>query len=121
MRLPELGKVEIPPEKIIDYLLSPSHRAGRGKAWFFGRYGFARESWQTLATALRRHINDHAVTKVEETPFGIRYLIEGTLRTPSGRTPRVRSVWFVEGGHDSVRFVTAYPLDINEGEDRAGT
>ncbi|MGH3976576.1 MAG: DUF6883 domain-containing protein [Pseudonocardiaceae bacterium] len=27
-----------------------------------------------------------------------------------GRTPSIRSVWFLESGQDVPRFVTAYPL-----------
>lgn len=31
------------------------------------------------------------------------------METPDGRTPFVRSVWFVKNAEDITRFVTAYP------------
>ena len=41
---------------------------------------------------------------------GVSYLVEGPLATPSGRQPRVRTVWLVETGELAPRFITAYPL-----------
>jgi hypothetical protein len=38
---------------------------------------------------------------------------------PDGRTPTIRSVWFIETGEEVPRFVTAYPLA--KGEDDART
>jgi hypothetical protein len=32
------------------------------------------------------------------------------METPDGRKPVVRSVWFIEHGSQTPRFVTAYPL-----------
>lgn len=31
---------------------------------------------------------------------------------PDGRVPTVRTVWFVETGHSTPRFVTAYPPPV---------
>jgi hypothetical protein len=56
--------------KIVTYLLSVTHRDGRSKAAFFMRFGFTSDSWEILANALRRHVADHEVAEVEETPFG---------------------------------------------------
>jgi hypothetical protein len=39
----------------------------------------------------------------------MRYIIDGILITPDGRNPMVRSVWFIETGEITPRFVTAYP------------
>jgi hypothetical protein len=41
---------------------------------------------------------------------GVTYVIEGGLKTPSGRQPGVRSVWLVETGELAPRFIIAYPL-----------
>lgn len=92
------------------YLLSDSHSVGRGKAAFFRRFGFRREAWEVLAAAPRRHAAANEVTAVERTAFGTRYVVEGPMPAPSGRTPQVRTVWFREHAHDALRFVTAYPL-----------
>jgi hypothetical protein len=115
MRLPNGESAEVPRAKIVSYLLSTSHPGGRGKAAFFKRFGFSPDAWQTLAEALRQHAAEHDVSNVEETPFGRRYVIEGPLRAPDGRSPNVRTVWFVEHAETVPRFVTAYPLRKGRG------
>ena len=110
MKLPNYESAVIPRTKVVAYLLSSTHHQGRGKAQFFTRFGFVADSWEALAEAVLRHAAEHEVKEVEPSPFGSRYIIDGTLQTPSGRTPNVRTVWFVETGEDFPRFVTAYPL-----------
>jgi hypothetical protein len=111
MRLPNHEAATVSEEKIIGYLLSATHRDGRHKAAFFLRFGFTAGNWQTLAASLLKHAAEHEVSKAESTPFGTRYVVEGTIETPLGRTPRIRSVWFLESDQDAPRFVTAYPLE----------
>ncbi|MDY7020780.1 MAG: hypothetical protein SWJ54_05370 [Cyanobacteriota bacterium] len=64
-----------------------------------------------MATALINHVTNHELAKIEVSPFGMRYVIEGELITPDNRNPEVRSVWFIAIGEDIPKFVTAYPLD----------
>ena len=110
MKLPNLEKATIAPAKLLDYLLSDTHAHGRHKAAFFKRFGFSRDDWATLRAELFRHASIHEVSRVESSPFGMRYIIDGTLVTPDGRNPRIRAVWFVENGADIPRIVTAFPL-----------
>lgn len=110
MKLPHLAGAVVPEKKITAYLLSETHRDGRHKAVFFLRFGFAADSWETLAEALREHAADHEVAQIEDSPFGTRYVVEGIMKAPDGRTPAIRSVWFIETGEDTPRLVTAYPL-----------
>lgn len=63
--------------------------------------------------ALREHGRQYEVSKVTETIFGPRYEVEGELRIPDGRTPRVRSVWQLDHGMVAARLITAYPLGTN--------
>jgi len=102
MNLPNAAAAVVSKDKITGYLLSTTHRDGRHKAVFFLGFGFAADAWQTLAAALLKHALDHEIAKVENTPFGVRYVVEGTIETPHGRTPRLRAVWFVvtEKTHD---------------------
>ncbi len=111
MKLPGIERAVVPRRKVVDYLLSTTHPEGRGKATFFRRFGFSLEAWDLLSEALRRHAAKHEVAREELSPFGTRYIIEGTIETPKGRTPHIRSVWFVEQDDDVPRLVTAYPLD----------
>ena len=110
MKLPFRQRVTIPEAKIRGYLLSTSHPYGRHKAAFFKRFGFSAESWGLMASALRAHAEQCDVARVDDTEFGTRYIVEGPLRTPDGRAPIVRVVWFIEKGDNRPRLVTAYPL-----------
>jgi hypothetical protein len=110
MKLPNVDKAIIRRAKIVDYLLSPTHRDGRGKAGFFTRFGFTADAWEMLAEALRLHATECDIVKIEVTPFGTRYVIEGALNAPDGRRPQVRVIWFIEMGSDTPHLATAYPL-----------
>jgi hypothetical protein len=109
MKLPNADRLEVPRAKVADYLLSPSHPQGRHKAAFFNALGFSHSDWQTLAEALRRHGAESEVTTAEDTPFGRRYVVRAELIAPDGRRPRLRSIWYIGGGEDVPRFVTAFP------------
>jgi hypothetical protein len=110
MKLPHLEKAMVPQAKVTDYLLSDTHLDGRHKEAFFTAYGFAKESWDTLAETLLQHAAEHEVAKAEDSPFGTRYVVEGIIRTPDGRTALLRSVWFIRHGEEEPRLATAYPL-----------
>lgn len=100
----------IPEAKIRRYLLDFSHPVGRDKAAFFVRFGFSSELWSLLAEALIQHGREGILAKQEETPRGTRYIVEGYLGSPDGRSPFLRSVWFVDRDGETLRFITAYPL-----------
>jgi len=109
-KLPNVASAEIPKPKLADYLLSVSHRRGKSKAAFFTAHGFRHDSWHALADSLRQHATNNLVSAAEETAFGVRYIIDGPLPAPTGRSLQVRSVWFIDKGRQIPRFVTAYPL-----------
>lgn len=111
MKLPNPDKLLVEREKIADYLLNPAHRYGASKARFFTEFGFRIEEWERLAEALREHGRTHEVARTRETGFGPHYVVEGELNTPSGRRPRVRSVWQMDEGTVAPRLITAYPLE----------
>ena len=54
------------------------------------------------------------VTKLTEAGFGPRYEMEGELRAPDGRRPRVRTVWQMDEGETAPRLITACPLEKDE-------
>ncbi len=110
MKLPHTDKAVVAKSKIVDYLLSLSHPYGRTKADFFIRHGFSATEWQRFESALKRHAIEHEVAESIQTTFGIKYIVEGSLNTPSGANPAIRSVWFVETGEEIPQLVTAYPL-----------
>ena len=110
MKIPAAESVEVPREKIVDYLLSETHPVGRHKAVAFRSWGFAADRWQELAESLRRHAAENDVTKEEQSPFGTRFVVEGIMESADGRSPQVRSVWFLRNEETVPQFVTAYPL-----------
>ena len=110
MKLPHYEMAVVPRAKVTDYLLSPSHPDGRGKARFSRSFGFSVESWEIFAEALLCHAADHEVARAETSPFGTRYVVEGIISTPDSRAPLIPAVWFVEAREQIPRFATAYPL-----------
>lgn len=112
MKLPNPDQLQVDREKIVDYLLSPTHPDGQAKAEFFHRFGFHREQWEELAVALREHGGSHPISKTVESPHGTRYSVDGEIASPDGRNPRVRSFWMVEVGSHSPRLITAHPLEV---------
>lgn len=109
VKLPNADLVVVERHKVLDYLLNVSHPDGAGKARFFFALGFSLENWQDLAESLRRHAQENSAVGVMESPYGKRYVVEGPLKTPGGRTPTVRSVWILERQVLRPRLVTAFP------------
>lgn len=109
MKLPGIENAVVPREKIAGYLLCSTHPTGTHKAAFFTGFGFAADSWETMAEALARHAAEYEVAEVDDNDYGTRYTVEGPLDAPDGRRPSVRVVWFVERGERTPRLVTAYP------------
>lgn len=111
MKLPNSSRLMVEREKIVDYLLNPAHRYGASKARFFTHFGFRIEQWEQLADALREHGRIHEISLTHETGFGSRYVVEGELKAPDGRSPRVRTVWQMDKGAVAPRLISAYPLE----------
>ncbi|MGH7596342.1 MAG: DUF4926 domain-containing protein [bacterium] len=116
MKLPNHENAVIPQTKITGYLLSQFHRDGRGKARFFTQFGFSADLWEELAQALRRHAVDNEVVKTEASPFGTRYVIEGTIRTPDGRMPLVKEATMIHELDNVVLTVDLPERGLREGD-----
>ncbi len=95
MKISNLDNAEVPEAKVSDYLLSLTHPDGGGKAGFFTQFGFSSAAWEDLAQALLRHATEHEIAKTEDLPYGLRYVVEGVLRTPDARRSLslVRGIW----------------------------
>ena len=79
MRLPGIERAEVSEAKIVKYLLSTTHRAGKSKAAFFMAHGFDPQRCKELDTALRQHVIDNEITREEKTIFGTRYIVGRSL------------------------------------------
>jgi hypothetical protein len=109
MKLPNAHLAIVEQEKITGYLLNTAHPDNGGKASFFRMLGFRDGDWQIFATALRALANAGQVAKQLESAHGKKYVVDGRIEIPSGKSPMVRSVWIVDRGLAAPRFVTVYP------------
>jgi hypothetical protein len=107
--IPDFSHVQIAPEKVRDYLLSPSHPVGRYKAVVFSSLGYRQENWQALADDLARLAALGTPVPGQLSPHGAKYEVSGMLSGPVGRSARIRTAWIVRSGELTPRFITAYP------------
>ena len=109
MKLPNASLALVDREKITEYLLNREHPDNGGKADFFIALGFSLHEWEILAESLRRVAILSEVSRSMESVHGKKYIVEGEIQTPIGKTPNVRTVWIVDAGKSIARLVTAYP------------
>jgi len=64
-----------------------------------------------MAAALRMLAINSPVNLSVESPHGKKYIVDGAIETPSGKTPMVRTVWIIDSGETIPRLVTAYPYE----------
>ena len=62
----------IPKEKIVDYLLSPTHPSGHLKAKYFRAIGYSSDQWEALEADIRSVLQNRAIRK-EKTDYGQKY------------------------------------------------
>jgi hypothetical protein len=109
MKLPRAWRAIVERSKVRDYLLSRTHAVGRNKAAFFIRVGYRPADWRALARDLRDHACRGETLLVSTSPFGRRFEVRGSLKTPTGSRVSLLSVWIWREGEIAPRFVTAYP------------
>ena len=109
MPIPNAHKATIPPEKLSDYLLNPFHPVGGPKASWFLMLGYQTEVPEVLAADLLTIVLGSDDFDSLQDVFGVKYVVRGFLRTPSGRLAPLQSIWMVEKGSDVPRLVSAYP------------
>lgn len=110
MKLPNTDKAVVPETKIRDYLLSTTHPIGRFKSMVFHDLGYSSDSWHTLHNDLKGFLHLDATLK-EQTEYGSKYEIRGSITGPTGKSATLVTAWIVRAGEDFPRFVTAYPGD----------
>lgn len=110
MKLPNLKNVIISREKLIDYVLSETHATGKFKARFFRKLGFDETNVPLFEKTLRKIAKSQEVADIISSEYGTKYIIDGEIDTPRGKTTRIRTIWIIEKGQISPRFVTVYPV-----------
>jgi hypothetical protein len=109
MPIPNADRAIIDPVKLhgVPALTQPSGRPLQGGALL--ALGYSSEQWRHLEADLRSQHLSRGATREDQTPYGRKYVIRGTLVGPSGSSVDLVSVWVLRTGEDIPRFVTAYP------------
>ena len=105
MKLP--GNADISEAKLIRYLLVK--RMIGDKSNFLRKGGYTLDNWQHLERDLRVQILPQDAIAIEKTVYGELFEIRAPLTGPNGMTQNVKTIWIVEAGHDTTKFVTLYP------------
>lgn len=107
VKLPNASAARVEFAKITEYLLSETHPVGGAKAAFFAKLGFSHERPEELLASLLSVGRENDVVDQVLTPFGTKYVIDGSITGPSASAP-LRTVWFIERRSVVPRLVTAY-------------
>ena len=81
---------------------------GRFKARVFASAGFTDATIDAFVAQIRSLAATGEVSDVEDTEFGRKYTVPGTLTGPAG-VVRVLTVWIEEPGQAGLRLVTVQP------------
>ena len=92
MKLPNREKAYIPSPKLHDYLLSKIHSIGKWKATFFLSLGFDATTVDDLERHLIAIAQSKDVREVTPSAHGTKYVVDGLLRAPDGRSVQMRTV-----------------------------
>ncbi len=109
MRLPV--DAVISPTKIANYLLA--WRPENDKSEFLAQAGYDAADSDRLADDIRTQLLPLEGELEEETEYGEKFRISGTLSGPNGRTLRVVSIWMTESATGATKFITLYPAKEN--------
>lgn len=116
MKFQEDAQLNVPDEKLFDYLLSETHPTGSSKAQFFKALGFSKKNHTLLRIQLVSLARFSEIVNEIETLHGTKYVIDGTIVTPTGQIAFIRTVWIRNKNSDIIRLVTAYPAKKERGD-----
>jgi hypothetical protein len=108
-KLPNADKAIIETEKLRDYILSATHPVGRFKAAYFLRFGYSTVNWEVFERDLRSLIADIDVSEIQESRYGKKFVIKGSVISPSGVPVQIVTAWIILKGESVPLFVTAFP------------
>jgi hypothetical protein len=110
MRLPNSDNASISKVKLTQYILSETHEVGRFKAKFFRKLGFNEDNIDVFTEAIRAVAQLENIEDMQSSSYGTKYIIDGEIETPVGKTIKVTTVWVIEKGQKRPRFITIYPV-----------
>src|SRR5437870_1235133 len=105
MKLP--ASTIIARRKVDHYLLRL--RIEDDKSRFLALAGYTLDNADRLMTDIREQLLPLDAQLFDQTEYGIKYRIRGTLTGPNGRVLRVMSIWMKEDATGETKFVTLVP------------
>ena len=105
MKLP--ANTIIAPGKLSQYLLRL--RLEDDKSQFLALAGYTLDDADRLIRDIREQLLPLDAEFHEETEYGPKYRIRGTLTGPNGRVLRVLTIWMKENATNQTKFVTLFP------------
>ena len=108
MKLPNRNNAIIERRKLTHYLLSLTDEDGKPKAEYFRKVGFNETNLEDFEYALLAVVSSNEGKTIEKSKFGVKYIVEGLLNSPTGKKFMVRTVWSIDKGVNNPRLVTAY-------------
>ena len=97
----------IAPRKLTQYLLRL--RVEDDKSQFLALAGYTLEDADRLMQDIREQLLPQEAEFHEETEYGPKYRIRGTLTGPNGRVLQVVAIWMKENATNQTKFVTLFP------------
>lgn len=105
MKLP--AKTIIATRKLTQYLLRL--RSEDDKSQFLALAGYTLENADRLMSDIREQILPLEAELFDETEYGPKYRVRGTLTGPNGRVLRVLTIWMKENATNQTKFITLFP------------
>jgi len=93
--------------KLTDYLLK--FKRQDDKSLFLAQAGYTPDNWQQLEQNLREQILPLDAIKFDQTRYGDKYEIRGTLIGPNGTSLQVVTIWMIESQSEQTKFITLFP------------
>ena len=109
-RLPNRESAYVPEQKLDGYSLSENHPVGRAKALLLRGLGYDDAKVNLLERDLLAIAYEQPVAEVIVSEYGVKYVIDGIVQTPTGSALQLRTVWIIATSEERPRFVTAYPV-----------
>jgi len=97
----------IAPNKLTQYLLRL--RVEDDKSQFLALAGYTLADADRLLQDIRKQLLPLDAEFHEETEYGPKYRIRGTLTGPNGRVLRIVTIWMKENETNQTKFVTLFP------------
>ncbi|MDQ3683227.1 MAG: hypothetical protein M3352_09165 [Bacteroidota bacterium] len=95
-------QLEIPVEKITEYLLAKKEKNDKSK--FLLSLGYSRENWQDLLNDIKTIAVANELILERKSEFGNLYSIKGLLKRKF-----IITIWLKQVDKDIYRFITLYP------------